>query len=45
MRINKNARLNLTNVKDQLAWFQGEGLVSKSIGIDMLVDSSFVETF
>ena len=45
MRINQNAKLNLTNVKDQLGWFQAEGLVSKDITIDMLVDSSFVETY
>ena len=45
MRINEGAKLNLTNVKDQLQWFQSEGLVSKDITIDMLVDSSFVETF
>jgi NitT/TauT family transport system substrate-binding protein len=45
MRINQNAKLNVTNVKDQLSWFQSEGLVSKDITIDMLVDSSFVETY
>lgn len=45
MRINQNAKLNITNVKDQLSWFQSEGLVSKDITIDMLVDSSFVETY
>ncbi len=45
MRINENARLNLTNVTDQLDWFKAEGLVSKDITIDMLVDTSFVETF
>ncbi|MDH5748710.1 MAG: ABC transporter substrate-binding protein [Rhodospirillales bacterium] len=45
MRINKNARLNLTNVKDQLKWFQAEGLVSKDITIDTLVDRSFVTTY
>jgi len=45
MRINKNAKLNLTNVKDQLAWFKSEGLVSKDITIDTLVDASFVETY
>ena len=45
MRINENAKLNLTNVQDQLDWFKAEGLVSKDITIDMLVDSSFVETF
>lgn len=45
MRINKNAKLNLTNVKDQLAWFKSEGLVSKDITIETLVDASFVETY
>ncbi len=45
MRINKNAKLNLTNVKDQLAWFKSEGLVSKDISIETLVDASFVETY
>lgn len=45
MRINRNARLNLTSVRDQLAWFHSEGLVSRSITIDTLVDQSFVETF
>ncbi|MCV6548241.1 MAG: ABC transporter substrate-binding protein [Cohaesibacter sp.] len=45
MRINKDAKLNVTNVKDQLSWFQSEGLVSKDITIDMLVDDSFVETY
>lgn len=45
MRINKNAKLNVTNIKDQLAWFQSEGLVSKDITIDTLIDSSFVETY
>lgn len=45
MRINQNAKLNLTNIKDQLSWFQAEGLVSEDITIEMLVDSSFVETY
>jgi len=45
MRLNEGARLNLTNVKAQLAWFQAEGLVSESITIDQLVDSSYVETY
>ena len=45
MRINGGAKLNLSSVKDQLSWFQSEGLVSKDITIDKLVDSSFVETF
>lgn len=45
MRINKNAALNVTNVADQLKWFQSEGLVSKDISIDTLVDKSFVKTY
>ena len=45
MRINKNARLNMTSVKDQLEWFQSEGLASKDITIDTVVDTSYVETF
>jgi NitT/TauT family transport system substrate-binding protein len=45
MRINKNAKLNVTNVTDQLKWFQSEGLVSKAITIDTLVDKSFVTTY
>lgn len=45
MRTNENAKLNLSSVKDQLGWFQSENLVSKSITIEQLVDSSFVETY
>lgn len=45
MRINKGAKLNVTNVSDQLKWFQAEGLVSKSITIETLVDKSFVKTY
>jgi NitT/TauT family transport system substrate-binding protein len=45
MRINKNAKLNVTNVTDQLKWFQAEGLVSKDVTIDTLVDKSFVQTY
>lgn len=45
MRLQPNAKLNLSSVKHQLAWFQREGLVSKDITIDQLVDSSYVETY
>ncbi len=45
MRINEGAKLNLTNVKHQLDWFQREGLVKQGISIDQLVDPSFVETY
>lgn len=45
MRINQNARLNLTSVKDQLEWFKSEGLAGKDVTIDTIVDASYVETF
>tara|TARA_R110002072_G_scaffold94336_5_gene208497 strand:+ start:2913 stop:3947 length:1035 start_codon:yes stop_codon:yes gene_type:complete len=45
MRLNQNAKLNLTSVADQLAWFQSEGLISKDITLEDLVDSSYVETY
>jgi len=45
MRINQNAKLNVTNVTDQLNWFKSEGLVAKNITIDTLVDKSFVKTY
>jgi NitT/TauT family transport system substrate-binding protein len=45
MRINANARLDLTSVASQLAWFKAEGLVKGAITIDKLVDKSFVETY
>jgi len=43
MRLNEGAALNMASVKDQLAWFQSEDLVSKDISLDTLVDASFVE--
>jgi len=45
MRLNEGAKLNLTNVKAQLAWFQDEGLVPKTVTIEQLVDDSYVETY
>lgn len=45
MRINQGAKLNVTNVKDQLDWFKAEGLVKSNITMDMLVDKSYVETY
>ncbi len=45
MLLQPELRLNLTNVKKQLAWFQSEGLVKPSVSIDVLVDTSFVETY
>lgn len=45
IRLNEGAKLNVTNVADQLAWFKAEGLVKSDIGIDGLVDPSYVETY
>ncbi len=45
MRINQNARLNLSSVKDQLEWFKSEGLAGKDVTIETVVDASYVETF
>ena len=45
MRINQGAKLNVSNVKDQLQWFQSEGMISKDMTIEALVDTSFVKTY
>ena len=42
MRINSGAALNIASIKDQLAWFQSEGLVDAGISIEQLVDTSYV---
>jgi len=43
MRLTKDAALNLASVQHQLDWFKAEGLVDASIGIDDLVDTSYVQ--
>lgn len=45
MRLNPGARLDMTSVKDQLAWFKAEHLAPESLTLDKLVDTSFVETY
>lgn len=45
MRINEDAKMNVTNLRDQLEWFQSEGLVSSSIQFETVFDTSFVETY
>ena len=45
MRLNKNAKLDMGSIKDQLNWFKSENLVKKNITLDMLVDTSYVETY
>jgi len=44
MRLTQGAALNVAAVRDQLEWFQSEGLVDDSITLDALVDDSYVTT-
>ena len=44
MRLNKGAALNVASIEDQLEWFKAEGLVDKDINMDVLVDTSYVDT-
>ena len=44
MRLNEGAALNVGSVRDQLEWFQSEGLVDADITLDTLLDTSYVET-
>jgi NitT/TauT family transport system substrate-binding protein len=41
MRINKNASMNVNNIKAQLDWFKSEGLVDDTITYETLVDDSY----
>lgn len=45
MRINEGARMNVASIRDQLEWFQSEGLVDGDITLETFVDTSYVETF
>lgn len=44
MRLNEGAALNVASVRDQLEWFQSEGLVDADITLDQLIDPSYVKT-
>lgn len=44
MAINEGAALDMASVRDQLEWFQTEGLIDGSIAIEDFVDTSYVET-
>ncbi len=44
MRINEGAAMNVASIRDQLEWFQSEGLVDGDIPLDALIDTSYVET-
>ena len=43
MRLSKGAALSTASVKDQLEWFQSEGMVDSAITMDQLVDESYVK--
>ncbi|MEZ5653557.1 MAG: ABC transporter substrate-binding protein [Burkholderiaceae bacterium] len=43
MRLNKDAALNLSSVRQQLDWFKAEGLVDAGVTLEMLVDPSYVK--
>ena len=45
MRLNEGARLNVSNIREQLDWFRAQGLVKGEVGIGDLVDTSYVETY
>ena len=44
MMINEGAALDMGSVRDQLEWFQSEGLIDGSITVESFVDTSYVET-
>ncbi|UWQ18464.1 ABC transporter substrate-binding protein [Jannaschia sp. M317] len=43
MRINEGAALNVGSIRDQLEWFQSEGLIDAGISLDQIIDPSFTE--
>ncbi|WP_319775184.1 ABC transporter substrate-binding protein [Breoghania sp.] len=45
MRLNQNAKLDLSSVENQLDWFKAEGLSPEGLTIDDLVNKSFVEIY
>ena len=45
MRLNDGARMNVASIRDQLSWFQSEGLVDAGVKLDTLIDTSYVDTY
>jgi NitT/TauT family transport system substrate-binding protein len=43
MRLNEGASLNVASLRDQLEWFQAEGLVDRDITLDTLLDTRYVD--
>lgn len=44
MRLNEGAAMNVASIRDQLEWFQSEGLVDADITLETLIDTTYVET-
>ncbi len=44
MRLNPGVAMNVGSIEKQLNWFKSEQLVSGTIGLDQLVDTSYVKT-
>ena len=44
MRLNPGVAMNVGSIEKQLNWFKSEKLVSGTIGLDQLVDTSYVKT-
>lgn len=45
MRLNEGAAMNVASIRDQLEWFQSEGLVDAGITLETLIDTSYVKTW
>tara|TARA_R110002020_G_scaffold133617_9_gene298101 strand:- start:864 stop:1895 length:1032 start_codon:yes stop_codon:yes gene_type:complete len=45
MNLNEGAAMDVTDIEKQMTWFQEQGLVTKDLTMDKLVDKSFVDTY
>lgn len=45
MNLNEGGAMDVTDIEKQMTWFQEQGLVTKDLTMDKLVDKSFVETY
>ncbi|WP_018697970.1 ABC transporter substrate-binding protein [Amorphus coralli] len=45
MNLNEGGAMDVTDIEKQMTWFQEQGLVTKDLTMDELVDTSFVETY
>ncbi len=44
MRLNPDVAMNVGSIEKQLNWFKSVKLVSGTIGLDQLIDTSYVKT-